>query len=57
MFAQDCLEVFVSFASHDDRYLNYIFGPSSAPVVAPESEVAGFLKIQEFGLFDINNKV
>lgn len=53
MIAQNFLSFFITIGSYNNHYLDYIFGPGTAPVVPPRGGDGqkGFLQVQEFGPF------
>ncbi|KAK2810620.1 hypothetical protein FQN50_002877 [Emmonsiellopsis sp. PD_5] len=57
MISQDCLAFHISIGTYDDKYLSYIFGPGSVSVIPTDNSSNGFLHIQEFGPFRVDDKV
>jgi hypothetical protein len=54
MIAQDATEIFLTIATYDETYLDYLFGSPSAPVLPSQSvSTIPFLVIQEFGPFEL----
>ncbi|KAM5470872.1 hypothetical protein MauCBS54593_003916 [Microsporum audouinii] len=55
MVAQDHLQFHISIGTYDNKYLEYIFA-SNSQIVLPFQGPVPFLRIQEFGPFDIANQ-
>ncbi|OJD21191.1 hypothetical protein ACJ73_07473 [Blastomyces percursus] len=56
MIAQDYLSFHISIGTYDNQYLDYIFGVGDALVVPQGGEEPSFLRIQEFGPFDVDER-
>ncbi|KKZ66334.1 hypothetical protein EMCG_07935 [[Emmonsia] crescens] len=56
MIAQDYLSFHISIGTYDNQYLDYIFGVGDALVVPQNGEEPSFLRIQEFGPFDVDER-
>ncbi|KAK0655520.1 hypothetical protein B0T16DRAFT_319839 [Cercophora newfieldiana] len=54
MIAQDATEIFLTIATYDETYLDYLFGSPSALVLPSQSvSTIPFLVMQEFGPFEL----
>ncbi|KAK2756182.1 hypothetical protein FQN54_005590 [Arachnomyces sp. PD_36] len=56
MISQDYLSFHISIGTYDHEYLSYTFGPGNAPVIPINNNSNGFLHIQEFGPFRVDDR-
>ncbi|KAK2812009.1 hypothetical protein FQN50_001717 [Emmonsiellopsis sp. PD_5] len=56
MIALDYLSFSISIGTYNDQYLAYIFGLGDAPVIPSTHADKGFLHVQEFGPFQVDER-